>query len=103
MLNANYSQLPAGGRFSLWGEAKIGSMLGVEALIKNMERLLMERKINTDPASADGYSLFPVHAWSHNVTDVVAVSKALEATGYFETVTPSELLKAVAQNVKPRV
>lgn len=92
-----------GGRFSLWGEGKIGSMLGVEPLIKNMERLLLERKIDTDATSADGYSLFPVHAWSHNVTDVVTVSKALEATGYFETVTPSELLKAVAQNVKPKV
>ena len=90
-----------GGRFSLWGEGKIGTMLGVDGLVENMERLLMERKINTDPSSANGYSLFPVHAWSHNVTDVVRVSKALEATGYFETVTPSELLRAVARNVQP--
>jgi len=90
-----------GGRFSLWGEAKEGSMLGVTPLVNHMVRLLIERKINTDATSADGYSLFPVHAWSHNVTDVVAVAKALEATGSFETVTPSELLKAVAQNVKP--
>ena len=35
------------GRFSLWGEGRTGSMLGVTPLIKNMERLLMERKINT--------------------------------------------------------
>ena len=55
----------------------------------------------TDESSADGYSLFPVHAWSHNVSDVVAVAKGLEGTGYFEVVTPSALLKAVAQNVRP--
>eukprot|EP01044_Picomonas_judraskeda_P012838 COSAG03_NODE_1880_length_3396_cov_33.248408_5_plen_145_part_00 len=90
-----------GGRASLWGEGTSGSMLGVTPLIKLMERLLMEQKINTDATSADGYSLFPVHAWSHNVTDVVTVSERLEATGFFETVTPSELLQAVAQNVKP--
>ena len=46
-------------------------------------------------------SLIPVHAWSHNVSDVVAVAAALEATGHFEVVTPTALLKAVAQNVIP--
>jgi hypothetical protein len=37
-------------------------MLGVKPLVKNMERLLFERKINKLPSSADGYSLFPVRA-----------------------------------------
>ena len=46
-------------------------------------------------------SLIPVHAWSHNVSDVVAVAAALEATGHFEVVTPTALLRAVAQNVPP--
>lgn len=99
---AGKAQKPViGGRFSLWGEGEVGSMLGVKALVRNMKRLLFERKINTSPSSADGYSLFPVHAWSHNVSDVVAVAKELEASGHFEVVTPSALLAAVAQNVKP--
>jgi len=55
------------------------------------------RKISKDGRdAAKGYSLIPVHAWSHNVTGVVAVAKALEATGNFEVLTPTELLAAVA-------
>ena len=42
-----------------------------------------------------------VHAWSHNVSDVVTVAKMLEDTGHFEVVTPTALLKAVAENVSP--
>jgi hypothetical protein len=42
-----------------------------------------------------------VHAWSHNVSDVVQVVRALEATGGFEAVTPTALMQAVAANVKP--
>ena len=42
-----------------------------------------------------------MHAWSHNVNDVVQVVRALEATGGFEAVTPTALMQAVAANVKP--
>lgn len=47
------------------------------------------------------YSLIPVHAWSHNVSDVVELAGLLEETGQFEIVTPSSLMSAVAANVKP--
>jgi hypothetical protein len=40
-----------------------------------------------------------VHAWSHNVSDVVEVVRALEETGKFEVMTPSALLATVAKNV----
>lgn len=62
-----------GGRFSLWGEAKIGTMLGVDAMVVQMVKLLLERKITKDASHADGYSLIPVHAWSHNVTGIVSM------------------------------
>ena len=88
-----------GGRFSLWGEAKTGTMLGVRPMIEAMKLQLFERKITRDATSADGYSLFPVHAWSHNVSDVVEVVRALEETGNFEVMPPSALLAAVAKNV----
>ena len=35
-------------------------MLGVEPLIKNMERLLMERKINTGTIDTEALSLVPL-------------------------------------------
>jgi hypothetical protein len=91
-----------GGRFSLWGEAKTGTMLGVRPMIGAMKLQLFERKITRDATSADGYSLFPVHAWSHNVSDVVGVVRALEETGNFEVMPPSALLAAVAKNVVHR-
>lgn len=78
-----------GGRFSLWGEGKKGSMLGVKPMIENMKLLMLEGKISRSATAADGYSLIPVHAWSHNVTDVVEIAAALEATGHFEVVTPT--------------
>ena len=90
-----------GGRLSLWGEAKTGSMLGVGPIILNMIKLLLLGKITTDPSLADGYSLIPVHAWSHNVSDVVEGATKLAATGDFEIVTPSELMAAVIKNVAP--
>ena len=38
-----------------------------------------------------------MHAWSHNVSDVLQVAKMLQATGHFEVITPSALLAAVAK------
>ena len=90
-----------GARYSLWGEAKAGTMLGVKPLIFNMEKQLLERKIGIDPTQKNGYSLISVHAWSHNVTDVLQVATALEATGKFEVVTPSTLMASVIQHVAP--
>jgi hypothetical protein len=53
-------------------------MLGVKPLVKNMERLLFERKINKLPSSADGYSLFPVRAGA-----ALSVSLSVSASGLF--------------------
>ena len=76
-------------------------MLGVKPLAKHMTELLLEGKISTDAARADGYSLIPVHAWSHTVSDVVEAAALLGRTGAFEVITPSALMKAVASNVDP--
>ena len=83
------------------GEGKAGTMLGVKPLIFNMEKQLLEKKIGTDPTMKNGYSLISVHAWSHNVSDVLAVATALEATGKFEVVTPSSLMAGVIAHVTP--
>ena len=90
-----------GARYSLWGEAKEGTMLGVKPLIFQMEKQLLQRKIGLDPTKKDGYSLISVHAWSHNVSDVLEVATALEATGKFEVVTPSDLMAGVIAHVTP--
>lgn len=90
-----------GGRISLWGDAKTGSMLDVTPLARHLETLLFSGKINVEQDSSDGYSLIPVHAWSHNVTDVVQLAGLLEASGNFEIISPTELLRAVAKNVIP--
>ena len=86
----------------MWGEAKSGTMLGVHPLVEQMKLQMIEGKISRDLTQANGYSLCPVHAWSHNVSDVVMAAKLLEATGKFEIVTPTALLRAVAQNVVPQ-
>jgi len=90
-----------GARLSLWGEGKTGTMLGVKPMVTELSAQLLTGKISRSSTSANGYSLIPVHAWSHNVTDVRAVAEALEATGFFEIVTPSTLLANVRGNVKP--
>jgi hypothetical protein len=90
-----------GGRVSLWGQATTGTMLGVVPLVARFKSLLAAGTISTDAADADGYSLVPVHAWSHNVSDVVKAARMLEALGDFEIVTPTQLLRGVAQDVKP--
>lgn len=75
------------GRYSLWGEATSGPMLGVDALVKHLKAL------PKDDARVDGYSLIPVHAWSHTYADVVDVVNKLTAAGGFDIVLPSELLR----------
>ena len=90
-----------GGRVSLWGEAASGTMLGVRPLVARLRALLAAGKISTDAGDADGYSLVPVHAWSHNVSDVALAARLLAATGDFEVVTPTALMQSVAANVAP--
>eukprot|EP00927_Polykrikos_kofoidii_P078695 TRINITY_DN75507_c0_g1_i1.p1 TRINITY_DN75507_c0_g1~~TRINITY_DN75507_c0_g1_i1.p1 ORF type:complete len:553 (+),score=89.31 TRINITY_DN75507_c0_g1_i1:58-1716(+) len=75
------------GRYSLWGEESSGLMLGVNALV---ERL---KKMPKDPTSSAGYSLIPVHAWTHSYSDVVEVVNKLKAAGGFDVVLPSELVR----------
>eukprot|EP00929_Paragymnodinium_shiwhaense_P080079 TRINITY_DN41747_c0_g1_i1.p1 TRINITY_DN41747_c0_g1~~TRINITY_DN41747_c0_g1_i1.p1 ORF type:complete len:583 (+),score=77.00 TRINITY_DN41747_c0_g1_i1:137-1885(+) len=77
------------GRYSLWGEAASGLMLGVDALVKALATL------PKDPASVSGYSIIPVHAWSHTYADVARVAAGLKEAGGFEVVLPSELLRRV--------
>jgi hypothetical protein len=90
-----------GARVSLWGEATTGTMLGVDALVSRFEDLLKAGKITSDSTRADGYSLVPVHAWSHNVSDVVRAAELLATKGAFEIITPTTLMREVAANVKP--
>ena len=49
--------------------------------------------------SADGYSIVPVHAWSHDYADVVKVASALQASGGVDVVLPSELMRRVSEHV----
>mmetsp|Transcript_19783 Transcript_19783/g.41301 ORF Transcript_19783/g.41301 Transcript_19783/m.41301 type:complete len:536 (+) Transcript_19783:40-1647(+) len=74
-----------GGRFNLWtpGFYDVDSL--VQAL-KDLPNL-------TDSSTSDGYSVIPVHAWSHNVTDVVRAAAMLEEDGRFDVVLPSELVQ----------
>ena len=86
-------KLVVSGRYSLWGNATKGDMVGVEGMIANLKAM------PKDPTSLDGYSLIPVHAWSHSYADVVALAQGLESAGGFDIVLPSELVKRIAQNV----
>ena len=43
-----------GGRFSLWGEATKGTMLGVNPMIEHMKLLMLEGKISKSDTEADG-------------------------------------------------
>ena len=81
------------GRVSLWGEGESGTMLGVQPLIDRL--LAMPRT----PEVADGYSLIPVHVWSHSLEDVAAVADALQASGGVDVVLPSELLHRIGERV----
>lgn len=90
-----------GGRLSLWGESIAGTMLGVRPLVEQLKLQLFTGKISTKTDRSDGYSLIPVHAWSHNVSDVRAVAEALTESGHFEIVTPTQLLSMIRTNVNP--
>jgi hypothetical protein len=55
------------------------------------------RALPKDPYSPDGYSLIPVHVWTHGVGDVVEAAGLLGAG--FEVITPEELMNRVKENV----
>ena len=52
-------------------------MVGVDGLVKQLSG---QKK---DISSSAGYSLIPVHAWTHNVSDVVRAIQALEVSPEF--------------------
>eukprot|EP01062_Namystynia_karyoxenos_P071092 TRINITY_DN664_c0_g2_i1.p1 TRINITY_DN664_c0_g2~~TRINITY_DN664_c0_g2_i1.p1 ORF type:complete len:634 (+),score=135.48 TRINITY_DN664_c0_g2_i1:78-1904(+) len=86
-----------GGRFALWGNStKQGEAMGVDAMV---EALAAQTK---DSTSASGYSLIPVHAWSHTFADVVSAVRKLEARGGVRVVTPEVFVQQLIANVKPR-
>ena len=80
-----------GGRFNLWSP-DFYDVDGVVNALKSLPNM-------NDVTSSDGYTLIPVHAWSHNVEDVVSAVKQLEADGRFNVVLPDELVARVAKNV----
>tara|TARA_B110000208_G_scaffold87261_1_gene110377 strand:- start:377 stop:1240 length:864 start_codon:yes stop_codon:yes gene_type:complete len=98
-----------GGRIALWGDdpsnpnAKFQcTACGVQCVLKE----LLSRKLQGDPTYASAYTVIPVHVWSHNVSDVVALATALEAVNEvgqpkFEIVTPTELTNRIAKLVTP--
>jgi len=80
-----------GGRFSLWSPEFYNGTTLAEALraLPNME----------DVTSSDGYSLIPVHAWSHGVDDVRDVAEALRDDGRFDVVSPEEFVDRIVKRV----
>ena len=87
-----------GGRMNLWGDGANPSgptFFNVTGLAR---ALLAQAR---DPASAAGYSLVPVHAWSHTVADVAEVMRLVEAGGGgVEAVTPDAFVARIQGSVK---
>ena len=81
------------GRVSLWGDGDKGTTLGVKPMIS---RLLSMPRVSSSP---DGYSIIPVHVWSHSYADVLTIATALEASGGVDVVLPSELISRLEENV----
>jgi hypothetical protein len=87
-----------GGRFNLWGNGSDPSGPTFMNVTGMAAALLAQAR---DPASASGYSLVPVHAWSHSVADVAQVMALVrEGGGGVEAVTPEVLVQRVVANVK---
>jgi len=87
-----------GARIALWddaGPADVGKKdaLGVEALVDMLATL------PKTPASANGYSVVSVNAWSHNVSDVVRAAELLKQRGGFRVITPDALAAELVANV----
>jgi hypothetical protein len=85
-----------GGRFNLWGDGKGGKDF------KNVEQAALALVTAArDPASSEGYSLIPLHVWSHNVSDARAVMDLCEALapGAVQFVTPAVFVQRVVANI----
>jgi hypothetical protein len=61
-------------------------MVGVSGLVSTLQTL------PKDPSDPNSYSLIPVHAWSHNYSDVVEAARQLEALGGFEILRPDQFV-----------
>lgn len=89
-----------GGRFNLWGNGTDpeGPTFCNNTLL--VERLLAMPR---DPTTSSGYSLIPLHAWSHNVTDALMVMEMLnaQAPGAVEIVTPDVFVARIVANLAP--
>eukprot|EP00730_Choanoeca_flexa_P003519 TRINITY_DN11432_c0_g2_i4.p1 TRINITY_DN11432_c0_g2~~TRINITY_DN11432_c0_g2_i4.p1 ORF type:complete len:526 (+),score=83.70 TRINITY_DN11432_c0_g2_i4:43-1620(+) len=83
-------------RVALWsGVSHSSHCQGVDGVVA---RLLMQER---DPTRLEGYSIVPVHAWSHNYSDVIRVVQALELAGGVDVVTPDQLIQRIKANVSP--
>ena len=65
-----------GGRFSLWGDGTQGP--DFKSVPQAAAALLAAART---PTTAAGYSLIPLHAWSHNVSDALRVMQLVAAGG----------------------
>ncbi len=88
-----------GGRFNLWGNGSDPSGPTFCNVSQLAAALLAQPR---DPTSAAGYSLVPLHAWSHTVSDALAVVEAVAAAGAdagVRFVTPDVFVDAIVANV----
>ena len=80
-------------RYSLWENGNGPYMYGVDQLVQQLSTLT--KNIN----NKGGYSMIPVHAWSHNYDDVVNVVNQLNALGGFDVVSPTAFVDKFVKNV----
>ena len=89
-----------GGRFNLWGNGSDPSGPTFFNVTGLAAALLAQIR---DPTSEAGYSLVPLHAWSHTVADAAEVMSLVKAAlpgGGVEAVTPDVFVQRIIANVK---
>lgn len=86
------------GRATLWNNGTSGTCLGIEAMANLLSSL------PRDSSTVEGYSLVPVHAWSHTLADVVQLVQMLNASaaGGIEVVTPQQLVDRMRSSITSR-
>jgi hypothetical protein len=90
-----------GGRFNLWGNASDPARPTFQNTTGLAQALLQQAR---DGSRAEGYSLVPVHAWTHTVADAAEVVRLVQAqlpggVGV-DFVTPEVLVQRVVAQVK---
>lgn len=87
-----------GGRFNLWGNGSDPSGPTFCNVTQLTAALLAQPR---DGGSAAGYSLVPLHAWSHTVGDALAVARAAAAAsgGAVQFVPPDEFIARIVAYV----